>query len=171
MTRLPSAGQERAMPTACGRGATLALGRSIGPCALALVSAACATGPEFDGPAPALTDKATLYLFRPAGLFGAGVTHAVAVDGAGRGRLLNGSYLVVELAGPDRFVDLQVQGCRRLMKPLLVRPGQTAYVRVQLTHKTAELGGKHYFDFGCELAQINADEALRAMSGLRRAGP
>lgn len=132
----------------------------------AVASAGCATGPAFTTAEAPQAGHAVVYVYRTSALPGAGIKHDVFVDARPVGRLLNGSHLRIELPTTEQFVDLRARGCARLKQPLLLRPGDVAYVQLGLLHKTVELGGKYYFDYGCDLHRRGESDALPAITGL-----
>ena len=138
-------------------------------CVVAIVSTGCATGPAFTTAEAPHGGRAVVYLYRVSALSGAAISHGVRLDGHPMGRLLNGSHLRLELPAAGRLVELQAEGCPPLQQPLAPRPGQILYVQLALVSKTVELGGKYYFDYGCQLVQRSASEALPAITGLARA--
>lgn len=141
-----------------------------GTCLIAAsLLSACATGPAFVAAQAPREGHAVVYVYRQSHLLGAGVKHGVAIDHRPVGTLVNGSHLRSELAVGDQFVDLLAQGCSRLAQPLLLRAGDTAFVQLALTNKTIALGGRYYYDYGCELHRRSASEALPLIAGLPRA--
>jgi len=136
--------------------------------AACLVSA-CATGPAFVAAQAPRAGHAVVVVYRQSHLLGSGIAHGVAIDRQPMGKLVNGSYLRLEVPVGEQFVDLLAQGCSRLKQPLLLRPGQTTFVQLALVNKTIAIGGRYYYDFGCELHPRSESEALPLIAGMPRA--
>ncbi len=157
----------------------------------ALIIAGCATGPVFLAPEPPAPGfRAVVYVYRAQSIPGAGIKHEVWVDAA-KTELLNGSYhrfevfaqpashAVMRSAGRQTWPSAESARGTRVMSPncgingvaLRLTAGQVAYVQLDLVNKSFELGGRHYFDYGCRLTQRDEAQALPVLRGLRQTNP
>jgi hypothetical protein len=137
--------------------------------ATALVIAAlagCATGPAFVAPEPPSAGRAVVYVYRESSVFGAGVKPQVWVGTRLVGPVLSGGFTRVELL-PDETLILS-PSCQPASITLTTAAGHSAYVQVELVNKTADFGGRYYFDYGCRFVQRSEAEALPALRGLRK---
>ena len=137
-------------------------------CVMAVAGAGCASGPAFTTAEAPRAGQTVVYLYRASALSGAAIGHRVRLDGHPMGRLLNGSHLRLEVPAAGPFVEIEAEGCPPLRQPV-PGPGQILYVQLALVSKTVALGGKYYFDYGCQLVQRSASEALPVITGLARA--
>ena len=137
--------------------------------AMATALAGCASGPAFVAPQAPAPDAAVIYVYRGSSIFGAGIKHALMLDGRPLGKLVNGSHLRIEVKTGERFASLASFECASPRQPLVVRPGKTAYVQLALISKTVAVGGRHLFDYGCAMSLRSEDEALPILKGLARA--
>lgn len=137
--------------------------------AMATALAGCASGPAFLAPQAPAPDEAVVYVYRASSILGAGISHALMLDGRPLGKLVNGSHLRVEVKTGERFASLASFECASPRQPLVLRPGKTAYVQLALIGKTIAVGGRHLFDYGCAMSLRSEDEALPILKGLPRA--
>lgn len=135
----------------------------------ATLLAGCASGPAFVAPQAPAPDSAVLYVYRTSSILGAGIKHALMLDGRPLGKLVNGSHMRIEVKTKERIASLASFECASPKQTLVLRPGKTAYVQLALINKTVTVGGRHLFDYGCEMLLRSEDDALPVLTGLPRA--
>lgn len=134
---------------------------------VAMASAGCATGPAFERPEPSASGRAVVYVYRAQSILGAGVKLEIWIDARKVGAMLNGGYQRLEVMPGAILVS--APDCRPTTTTITPAAGAVAYVQVELTNRTFELGGRHYFDYGCRLVVRTEAEALAVLPGLRLA--
>jgi hypothetical protein len=134
---------------------------------LAAVSAGCATGPALVTPEPPSPGRAVIYVYRANSLPGAGVKPELWIGARPIGAMVNGSYVRAEVLPITTLVSSP--DCRPVGVDAALRPGATTFFQLELTNKSFELAGRHYFDYGCRIVQRSEAEALDQMRGLRLA--
>jgi hypothetical protein len=138
---------------------------------VAIASAGCATGPAFVAPEPSTSGSAVVYVYRAQSIFGAGVKPEIWIDARQVGAMVSGGYKRFEVM-PGAIGATRVSSpddCRPTSITVTPAAEAVAYVQVELTNRTFELGGRHYFDYGCRLAVRTEAEALAVLPGLRLA--
>jgi hypothetical protein len=143
--------------------------RSMAIAFVAAAMAGCATGPAFVAPEPPSAGRAVVYVYRANSLPGAGVKPELWIGASPIGAMLNGSYVRAEVLPISTLVSSP--DCRPVGLNVALQPGATAFFQLELTNKSFELAGKHYFDYGCRIVQRSKTEALDQMRGLRLATP
>jgi hypothetical protein len=133
-----------------------------------IVSAGCATGPAFVAPEPSTSGRAVVYVYRAQSILGAGVKPEIWIDARRVGVMVNGGYKRFEVTpGAIWATSVSAPDCRPPSIKVVPAAGTVAYVQVELINRTFELGGRHYFDYGCRLAARSEAEALTVLPGLR----
>ena len=111
---------------------------------VAIASAGCATGPAFVAPEPSLSGSAVVYLYRAQSIFGAGVKPEIWIDARQVGAMLNGGYKRFEvMPGATR---VSAPDCRPTTATVTPAAADVAYVQIELTNRTFELGGRLRID-------------------------
>jgi hypothetical protein len=128
---------------------------------------ACATGPAFVAPEPPSSGRAVVYVYRANSLPGAAVKPELWIGASPIGAMVNGSYVRAEVLPISTLVSSP--DCRPVGLSVALQPGTTVFFQLELTNKSFELAGRHYFDYGCRIVQRSEADALVQMRGLRLA--
>lgn len=142
--------------------------RWVSMACIVLASAGCATGPAFVAPEPSTSGRAVVYVYRAQSVFGVGVKPELWIDARPVGAMLSGGYMRFEvMPGAMWATRVSSPDCRSTTATVIPPATSVAYVQVELTHRSFELGGRHYFDYGCRLVARSEAEALAVLPGLR----
>lgn len=143
--------------------------RSVVVICVAAAVTSCANGPAFVAPDAPSPGRAVVYVYRASSVLGAGVQPEVWVGARPIGAMVNGSYVRAEVVPTTTLVSSP--DCRPVGLNVALQPDATAFFQLELTNKSFELGGRHYFDYGCRIVQRSQADALAQLRGLRLAAP
>ncbi len=135
----------------------------------AVFLAACASGPAFVALEAPAADRAAIYVYRDFALGGAAIGYPVSLNGQSVGTLAVNSFVRAETDPQATRATVSGPACVS-PQTIAITPGESVFVEAVVEMSSLRSASGYMSpDYRCRLVQRSQAEALKSLSGLKRA--